>query len=203
MAKAYDCATNNALYNSLNWCAGTKTLPGFRPRCYFIPVADIASWPKLKPAKEATKMTELSTYQGNFTLAADKKWQYIDTDDIRNNGSSESQGEQGGKTFVDTATLVFAAADAAASALAAQMLNDKLVFLVQERSGAFRVIGSEAFGGATVAPSLAVGEGQTGQVGTTFTVTATTEVPMPYYQGTIETEDGDISGADGSAVAEE
>lgn len=203
MAKAYNCAESSALYDSLNWCPGTKTLPGFRPRVYYIPVADIAAWPKLPRMDDEeapTKMAELATLKGDFTLGADKTWRFIDCDSIRNNGSSETQGEQGGKTFVDTLTLVFPATDAAASALAAQLANERCAFLFQERGGKFRLVGSEAFGGATIAPSLALGEGETGQVGTTFTVTGTTEVPMPYYPGKIETEDGDISGEDGSAV---
>lgn len=205
MAKAYDCADSSALYDSLNWCPGTKTLPGFRPRVYFIPVADIAAWPKLPKASDddaPAKMADLAVLKGDFTLAADKTWRFIDCDSVRNNGTSETQGETGGKTFVDTLTLVFPATDAAASALAAQLANERCAFLFQERAGKFRLVGSEAFGGATIAPSLALGEGETGQVGTTFAVTGTTEVPMPYYAGKIETEDGDISGLDGSPVAE-
>lgn len=200
MSKANDCAAKTALYDSLNWCPGQKVLPGFRPRVYFVPIASVASFPKLKKITEATKMSELATYEGNYTLVADAKWQYIDCESVKANGSFESQGEQGGKTFIDKITVVYAGVDAAASALAAQLVNEKCIFLFQQRDGQFRVVGSEAFGGATVAPAGALGEGETGAVGTTFEVSGTTEVPMPFYPGEIDTDDGKISGADGSPV---
>ena len=203
MAKANDCAAKTALYDSLNWCPGASVLPGFRQRVYFIPFASITTFPQLKKMAEATKMKELATLEGNFVLAADAKWRYIDCDSVKANGSFESQGEQGGKTLVDKITVVYPSMDAASSALAAQLVNERCIFLFQQRDGQFRMVGSEAFGGATVTPTGALGEGETGAVATTFEVSGTTSVPMPFYPGEIETEDGKISGADGSAIEEE
>lgn len=200
MAKANDCAAKTALYESLNSCPGTSVLPGFRPRVYYIPFASITTFPKLKTLEDATKMSELATLEGNFVLAADQKWQFIDCDSVKANGSFETQGEQGGKTFIDKITVVYPGMDAAASALAAQLANERCIFLFQQRDGKFRMVGSEAFGGATITPSGALGEGETGAVGTTFEVSGTTAVPMPFYPGEIETDDGKISGADGSPV---
>ncbi len=48
-------------------------------------------------------------------------------------------------------------------------------------------------------PSQESGSSETDSAGTTINVSVTDEMPSPYYLGKIETEDGDISGADGSA----
>lgn len=200
MAKANDCAAKTALYDSLNSCPGGKNLPGFRPKVYYIPFSSITTFPKLKAVSEATKMSEIATLEGNFVLAADAKWQYIECDSAKANGSYESQGEQGSKTFVDKITVVYPKMDAAASALSAQLVNERCIFLYQERDGQFRMVGSEAFGGATITPAGSLGEGETGAKNTTYEVSGTTDVPMPFYPGEIETEEGKISGADGSPI---
>ena len=75
--------------------------------------------------------------------------------------------------------------------------ND-LVFLVQQRNGKFRVLGSQEFE-TLVKPTTALGQGVTGTAGTTLEIEATDVCPAPFYPGKIETEDGDIKGSDGSA----
>ena len=54
-----------------------------------------------------------------------------------------------------------------------------------------------------VKPKLALGEGTTGEAGTTLEIEVTDLSPAPFYPGIIETEDGDISGADGSLTTAE
>lgn len=88
---AKEC-TNAALYGSLPYCKGKPILPGIRSRLYFIPKRDIVKWPSLPEVAE-TNMAELATYEGDFTLAADKKWQYIDLIDNKGKIESESQGD--------------------------------------------------------------------------------------------------------------
>ena len=75
------------------------------------------------------------------------------------------------------------------------------MYLVQQRNGKFRVIGCEEFETDTK-PTQALGEGVTGEAGTTIEIEATDLCPAPFYPGKIEAEDGDISGADGSAWAD-
>ena len=78
---------------------------------------------------------------------------------------------------------------------------DDLAFLVQQRNGKFRVLGSEEFE-TLVKPTTALGQGITGTAGTTLEIEATDVCPAPFYPGKIETEEGDISGKDGSAWSE-
>ena len=171
---AKDCTTAD-IYQSLNWCDGQTVLPGIRPKVFFQKKSNIAAWPKLPKLEEAKSMGELATYKGNFTMAAEKKWLTINSLSAKSNVTTEVQGERPSTTSLNN-----------------------LVFLVQQRNGKFRVMGCEEFETVTK-PAQALGEGVTGEAGTTLEIEATDVCPAPFYPGKIETEDGDISGADGSA----
>ena len=69
-----------------------------------------------------------------------------------------------------------------------------------QRDGQYRVLGNEAFE-TNVTPAQESGSSETDQAGTTINVAVTDEMPSPYYLGTIEAEDGDFSGVDGSPVS--
>ncbi len=147
----------------------------------------------------AESMAALATYEGDFVLAADKKWQYLEVLTTKSNITSDSQGEKPSKTILNKATLLYAGTDEEASGFCRQANNDEMIYLCQQRNGKFRVIGSEAYDPDTTI-SQTSGEGETGTAGTTLTAQCTDICPSPFYTGKIETEDGDISGADGSAI---
>lgn len=193
---------NSSLYESLDWCDGRTTLPGIKQRVYYIPKSEILVWPKLPSLKEAKAMSELATYQGNFVLTADKKWRALDSLDAKSNVTSESQGEKPSRTALNKSTLKHAGTDEEATGFARQANIDNLVYLVQQRNKKFRVVGSDEFDVDTKV-SQALGEGYSGEAGTTLDIEATDLCPAPFYPGKIETEDGDISGVDGSAWEEE
>lgn len=196
---AVDC-TSKGMYESLAWCPGQTSTPGIRRKVYFIPKSWIAKWPTL-PAIDGVveNMGKLATLDGDFVLAADKKWQYIELLTTKSSINSETQGEKPSPTFLNKATLVHAGTDEEATGFARQANIDELIFLCQQRNGKFRVIGSEAFD-PSVTISQTSGEGDTGTAGTTIEAQCTDICPSPFYTGKIETEDGDISGADGSAI---
>lgn len=68
---AVDC-TSKGMYESLSWCPGQTSQPGLRNKVYFIPKSWITKWPKLPDIDDAESMASLATYEGDFTLAADK-----------------------------------------------------------------------------------------------------------------------------------
>ena len=82
-----------------------------------------------------------------------------------------------------------------ASGYIAEANNDEMVYLVPQRNGKYRVVGSEAF---TPELTLAQDSGQaaTDTNQTTITAEATDEYPAPFYVGTIETANGDINGSE-------
>lgn len=193
---------SSSLYESLEWCNGKTTLPGIRQRVYAIPKSDIVSWPKLPEIKDATSMGELATYKGNFILAADKKWMALDMLDNKSNVSSEPQGDKPSRIFMNKSTLKHAGTDEEATGFARQANIDSLVYLVQQRNKKFRCIGSYEFEADTKV-TQALGEGYAGESGTTLEIEAPDVCPAPFYVGKIETDEGDISGVDGSAWTED
>lgn len=195
---AVDC-TSKGMYESLSWCPGQTSQPGIRNKVYFIPKSWITKWPKLPDIDDAESMASLATYEGDFTLAADKKWQSIALLTTKSSITADTQGEKPSPTFLNKATLFHSGTDEEASGFCRQANVDELIFLCQQRNGKFRVVGSEAYD-PSVTISQTSGEGESGTAGTTLTAQCTDICPSPFYTGKIETEDGEISGADGSAI---
>lgn len=192
------CAAKG-IYESLDWCPGQTVLPGIRQKVLGIPKSWIAAWPTL-PAigGDVTKMAALASYTGNFTLAADKKWMSITVLTAKSNISSETQGETPSKTFLNKATLLYAGTDEDATGFCRQAIIDQFIFAIPQRNGKYRILGSEAFD-PDVKVSQSSGEGDTGAGGTTIEAQSTDVCPSPFYPGKLETDDGDISGANGGA----
>lgn len=187
--------TNAALYESLSFCKGKPILPGIRSRLYFIPKRDIVSWPEL-PEVATSNMAELSTYKGNFTLAAEKNWQYIDLIDNKGKIESESQGDYPARSFLNKTSVVHPETNEEATGFCRQANADDFVYLMQVRNGKFRVLGNEAFPTDTK-PKQDSGEGVTGDFGTTIEVEVTDVCPAPFYVGEILTKEGTIDAATG------
>ena len=170
--------TNNcsALQKSLSWCQGTPELPGIKRRLYYIAKSLIAKWPTLP--KDAQGRPTAAVYQGSFVLVADATWKYIDI-------LPDSQ------TQLNKLTAVHPAVGEEASAASAYLNNNDNVFIIEDMKGKYRVIGSDMWNTkTTVAQDL--GQGATGTTSTTINAEATDVVPAPFYEGTIETEDGTI-----------
>ena len=187
-------ATNcdNIQYTEMEWCEGTINLPGIKRDVYFIPKRDIVKFPTL-PETFTTKMGELATYTGNFTLAAGKTWQKVGIVVDRSPVTSEPQGTRPSKTFLNTGTFVHPGVEEDVTGFAMQANNDDLVYLFQTKKGKWRVIGNDMYQTDT-AVSQALGGAATDEMGTTLTATVTDLCPAPFYTGEIETEDGTING---------
>ena len=196
---AKEC-TNAALYDSLPFCKGKTILPGIRSRLYYVPKRDIVSWPTL-PDTAKTDMSELAIYEGNFTLASDKYWNFIDLVDNKGKIESESQGDKPARSFINKTSVVHPETDEYATGFARQANSDDFVYLIQVRNGKFRVLGCEAFSTDTK-PKQDSGEGVTGDFGTTLDIEATDACPAPYYKGKIVTKEGIIDATTGQPVAE-
>ena len=186
------------LYSSLDFCEGQTVLPGIRKKVYFQKKSNIVKWPELPELEDGKSMAELATYSGDFTLAADKKWLVVKNMDSKSDVNCETQGEKPSVTHMNKASIVHPGTEEEAAGFCRMAAADDLVFLVQQRNGKFRVLGSQEFE-TVVKPTTALGQGVTGTAGTTLEIEATDVCPAPFYPGKIETEDGDIKGSDGSA----
>ena len=185
-------ATTNTCTNlqrSLDWCMGTPELPGIKRRIYYIAKSQIAAWPTF--TRDDNGRVTSSVLNGSFTLVADATWKYIVILADKSQLTSEAQGEIPSQTQLNKLVAVHPGVGAEASAAAAYLNNSDNVFVVEDMKGKFRVVGSDRWlTKTTVAQDN--GQGPTGATSTTITVEATDEIPSPFYEGTLETEDGDI-----------
>ncbi len=192
------------LYESLGFCPGQESYPGIQGKVFFIPKRSIVSWPTLPSFDDlqaGDPVTLLAKYNGNFVLAADKKWRSLDVVMDESPVSSEAQGEKPSKSFLNKATLKLYSAEEDATAFLRLLNNDDLVFIIQQKNNKARVIGSKMFA-TSVKSSQELGATATDKAGTTLEIEATDKCPAPFYSGIIETEDGDISGLTGEAYEE-
>lgn len=194
------CAST-ALYESLVHCKGATVLPGLRPHIFYIPKSDIVTFPTPpNTVPSGGTMGALATISENFVLAADAKWKKIDIVASASNVNSESQGEAPSKTFNNTGVFKYPGNNAEAAAFCRQANADDIVYLWPQRDGQYRVLGNPMFETNTT-PAQESGSSETDASGTTINVAVTDTMPSPFYTGKIETEDGDISGVDGSPIA--
>lgn len=191
-----NCAAMN-LYDSVRFCDGTTVMPGVRRKAYFISQDNIVKYPELpKLSDEDVQMGKLGTYDGDFTLAADAKFKVIDLDDSASNVVCESQGEKPSKSFLNKATFKHPGKGEVATGFARLANASNLLFIYQERDGAFRVIGNQMFS-TNVKPTQESGAKETDASGTTLNIEVSDVCPAPFYKGIIKTDEGDIDASTG------
>lgn len=192
------------LYESLNYCAGQESFPGIQGKIYFIPKRSIVNWPKLPSVNDlatSDSIERIAIYEGNFVLAADKKFREMDVVMEESPVSCESQGETPSKSFLNKATIKLYSTEEDATAFARMANNDDLVFIILQKNGKARVIGSKMFP-TSIRPKQDLGATATDKAGSILEIEATDKCPAPFYVGKIELEDGDIDGATGEAWVE-
>ena len=178
------------LQKSLNWCEGKPILPGIRRKLYYTSKSNIAKWPTL-PTDAAGRPTS-AVYVGSFVLVADATWKVIDILSEKSQVTSEAQGEAPSQTQLNKLTAVHPDIGPEASAACAYLNNSDNVFIMQDMTGRYRVVGADLYNTkTTVAQDL--GQGATGTASTTITAEAPDVVAAPFYEGEIVTEDGTIA----------
>ena len=178
------------LQKSLNWCEGKPILPGIRRKLYYTSKSNIAKWPTL-PTDAAGRPTS-AVYVGSFVLVADTTWKVIDILSEKSQVTSEAQGEAPSQTQLNKLTAVHPDIGPEASAACAYLNNSDNVFIMQDMTGRYRVVGADLYNTkTTVAQDL--GQGATGTASTTITAEAPDVVAAPFYEGEIVTEDGTIA----------
>ena len=183
MAETVKCDAFADIYKSLEYCTGKMSMPGTRPRAYFIPKKHITAWPTL-PRANATEMGKVAVYDGNFKLEADKCFHYVDLVDGENEPKSEQVGSFGSMHFSNTLTLVVPGTEEEATGLATMLNNEDVVFIYIQRNGKARVMGNEMFR-TLVKPSQSVGKATSDSNNTTLEITVEDVAPAPFYPGDI------------------
>ena len=184
-----DCSN---IQRSLEWCQGRPQYAGIRRRLYFTARANILSWPT--PGKDANGRVLSAAYDGEFVLAADKEWLYIDIIHDKSQMTSEAQGEYPAQSQLNKLVAFHPGIGIDAAAAAAWFNNNETVFLVEDMSCNTRVVGHKDYP-IKVTVSQDGGQGITGSAGTTITVEASDDVPAPFYHytGFFITGDGEAA----------
>ena len=187
MAITKKCVT---LQQSVGWCQGRPELPSIMGRVYFIAKSEIVKFPQL-PRDEMGRATS-SILAGDFELTADTKWKYLDILPDKSQHQSDAQGEIPYQTQLNKLTLVHPGVGEEATALCAYLNNSDNVFIFQDMSRRWGVVGSDRW---TTKTTVAQdnGQGPTGTTSTTVSVEAPDEIASPFYTGKLETEAGTIS----------
>lgn len=192
------CADEKDLYQDIVYCRGKKSLPGLRSYMYIIKKSNITTWPE-KQIDSATDLATVATLKGDFVLDADKKWAKVELVPDQQQVVSEQVGQWGSYMYKNTYTGVVPGTEEEATGLATMLNNDNCVALVPQRNGKFRLLGNEEFD-CLFKPGLDSGKGSDDTNATTITIEVEDEIPAPFYTGKIETNEGDISGADGKLI---
>lgn len=181
-----DC-TVNTQYGSIEACPGKKSIAGIKRRVYFVPKSDIASWPKLPELgdADAKDMAALAVYVGNFTLKADAYWKYFDLKDNSSEVTWETAGELGSQIENNQATLIMVGPSKEIIGFQRQCKNDDIVYIVQEKDGAFHVLGNKDYSATDSKPSGTLGTEITGAKTCTVAIQVYDDCPAPYYEGTL------------------
>jgi len=188
------CADDAALYDDIEFCMGDKSLPGTRNHAYYIPRRDIVTFPR--PASNPASLDDVAVIPSTspFVLAADKKWHRIDLVPNESEPECENQGSYGSKTFLNKITLVLPGTKKKVTGLISQLNNDDVVIIVPMADGSCRLFGSPAYQ-AELSLKQNYGKTATDANTTTIEVSVTDEFAAPFYEGVIETNYGDIDGA--------
>lgn len=171
------------VFESIEACPGKVNLPGIRRRMYYIPKADIVTFPKLpKVGATGVNMAGLAKYAGDFVLAEDKYFKFMDLKDEASNVTFGTEGENGSKIVKNTANAILAGMDDELKGFAREVLNTDMVYVYQQRDGKFCVIGNEMFASHT-APEGDTGAEATAATTTTYVIECYDECPVPTYEG--------------------
>ena len=176
------------LQKSLDWCEGAPQYPGVRRRLYYINKNLIEIWPTLD-RDDFGRIID-AHYIGEFVIAADAAWQYIDINIDKSTVTSEPQGEVPSQTQLNKATFVHNGIDAEATAAAGYLNNADCVFVYEDMIGHFRVLGNNKWR-TKITVNQDQGQG-TNPASTTITVEVTDMIAPPFYTEGLETEDGEV-----------
>ena len=131
------------LQKSLLWCQGRVQRPGIRRRLYFTARQNIVQWPRLP--KDAMGRPMGAALDGEFLLAADAAWDFIDIIVEKSQLTSEPQGEYPAQSQLNRLVAVHPGIEIDATLAAAWFNNNECVFMVEDMNHRYRVVGNEHY----------------------------------------------------------
>lgn len=195
------CSSEKTLLQDVKFCQGKKSLPGTKKRVYLADCRDIVTYPTVADrTASGFTLDKVPVLTGNFAMAQGKC--FVEVDIINNNGkiTVEPQGTFGSRTFKNTYTGNAPGTEEEVTGLIAELLNAEVVAVVPTRTGKFRVIGSDEFP-AEVNPGQDTGQAPTDTNQTSLEIVADSELPAPFYEGTLQLSGGTLDCSTGEVTA--
>ena len=177
-----------SINKSLAWCKGSPAFSGMRKRVYFISKDSVAVWPVFE--RDGYGVPVDASLKGDFELVADEYFRYMDVDPSLSSHSSEAQGDWPCVTQLNRLSLVHLAVGEEASAISAYLNNKDIIYLFQDTSGMWRVVGSSKW--ETLTEVSQDGGSESDDVATSIAVSATDETASPFFTGKFMSEEGEI-----------
>ena len=197
---ANKCTTDKDMYEDVLFCQGSASLPGVRPHMYMTRRVNILTFPKVQ-GDAATKLEDVAVIKDSFVLAEGAKFVKIDLVEGESEPTCENQGNEGAKSFLNKVAFVLPGTQKKVTGLIAKLNNDDVIFLYPQRDGALRLIGNEMFR-VLVELGQNAGKQVTDSSQSTITASVSDINPAPFYEGTFETEDGEIDGKTDTIVGD-
>lgn len=185
------------LFESLDWADGQSNPSGIKTIVYYIPKRWIKTWPK--PLAVPVAVDDLVIYDGDFELVAGKKFKKLYSTQGTGKVDFEPTGEKDHQMFINKGTFSFPDISAKAKAVALQMLNSNVVFVIplpHPTDKRFIVLGSEDYD-VMVKPKGTTGDKPGSAKGLTFDVEAPDALCLPDYEGLLALDDGSLNCATG------
>lgn len=189
---ANKCTTDKDLYEDVQYCQGSASLPGIRPHMYMVRRANILTFPKVQ-GDAATKIEDVAVIKDSFVLAEGVKFVKIDLVEGESEPTCDNQGNEGAKSFLNKVDFVLPGTQKKVTGTITKLNNDDVIFLYPQRDGAIRVIGNEMFR-VQLELGQSAGKQVTDSSQSKITASVSDINPAPFYEGTFETEDGEIDG---------
>lgn len=197
---ANKCTTDKDLYEDVQYCQGSASLPGIRPHMYMVRRVNILSFPKVQ-GDAATKIEDFAVIKDNFVLAEGVKFVKIDLVEGESEPTCDNQGNEGAKSFLNKVAFVLPGTQKKVSSTISKLNNDDVIFLYPQRDGAIRVIGNEMFR-VQLELGQSAGKQVTDSSQSTITASVSDITVAPFYEGTFQTEDGVIDGKTDTIVSD-
>lgn len=169
-------------FADIDFTVGAVNPSGISGAVFFVPKADITAWPTIVDSLEsATDVEDYSCYDGDFTLAAGKKWLKLYNTQGKGKLTWDYNGETDCKTVVNKASFSYPKLTKEARAFAKYASNGDFVF-VAKHDGKYYVIGSKDYR-ATVTPNGDTGDSAGSAKGIAIEIECPDVTPLPEYSG--------------------
>lgn len=184
-------------FADINFPIGSVNPSGISDIGYWIPKADIASWPTIEnPDAADADVDKVAGYTGDFTLKTGKTFKRIYSTQGKGKATAEATGETDCKMFNNGLNLKYPKLNNAIRAFAKALVNGDAVFIVKH-DGHFVVVGHPDYR-SVIEPSFDTGDSAGSDKGGTINVTCPDVTPLPAYVGEIVLADGTLDCSTGT-----